>query len=162
MLTREQMTAMSSRDLVKHCQQQRDMGRERFGMYPNNATKPQLIAFIELCEAFYSQTQPATTAPVQNEPAPAEVKPGSFKQIAPKARKEIRFHSTDTESYPVSLSHNFRRLTYKRGVWLPIEDEYINVLRDTVIKTFKQDPQTGERTEILVPRFTYDLRDIAA
>jgi transposase-like protein len=77
-----------------------------------------------------------------------EVKP------AKKALKKykITFHG---EGGDIEIAHNFRLNVYKRNVETTIDEHYLGVLRDAVVRTVVE--EDGKRKNVTIPMFSYTL-----
>lgn len=113
---------------------------------------------------------PVSPAPVAAE-APKRVEPMSrptkdyttggmkLNPALPEATKEVKIYSNGTENFNVAITHNGRRLEFKRNTWLPIPEGHLYNLGKTVIKTTRTNEDTKLEEEISIPRFTYEVRD---
>lgn len=74
---------------------------------------------------------------------------------AKKALKQykITFHGDGGD---VELVHNFRLNVYKRNVQTTIDEHYLGVLRDAVIRTRVQD-DNGKWRDVTIPTIQYTL-----
>jgi hypothetical protein len=117
----------------------------------------------------------ATLAPVPVPAAPAKAeKPGEDKIqgdvedniariIARGATKAIKFTKADNQRSKVPLTLNGRRILYTIGVWLPIEDKYLdNVLKKTSFKKDRYVYEEGKPKKVTetVDRFLYQIQPI--
>lgn len=83
---------------------------------------------------------------------------------------KITFHSGGDNDNPdnsdVELSHNFRLNLYKRNVETVIDENYLSVLKDAVIKTtittVAEDGKTKNVQSVSIPRFSYTLGEQVA
>ena len=79
---------------------------------------------------------------------------------APKAEKskklrqyKITFHG---DGAPVEIGHNYRMNIYPRNVETTIDENYLDVLRQSVTKTRKQDGM-GNWSDVAIPTYSYTL-----
>lgn len=71
---------------------------------------------------------------------------------------KIVFHSSEdkTEAADVVIGHNCKLNRYQRDVETTIDENFLSVLKDAVIKTMVKGEDGVER-EVTIPRFSYTV-----
>lgn len=61
---------------------------------------------------------------------------------------KLKIHATEQDSSDVPLIVNGHNIIVKRGFEVIVDEAYVNILRDAVVETMVQDPDTGVRTAV--------------
>lgn len=79
----------------------------------------------------------------------------------PLKQYKIIFHSGegDEDVGDVVIGHNCVLNSYQRNVETTIDENFLSVLKDTVIQTTVKD-KNGKETEVRIPRFSYTVSAI--
>lgn len=84
-------------------------------------------------------------------------------KVSKKALKQfkITFHSSEdkTEAEDVVIGHNCKLNRYQRDVATTIDENFLAVLKDAVIKTVVKGNDGVER-EVTIPRFSYSVEPV--
>lgn len=99
----------------------------------------------ETAQAEEGQEQ-AAAAPAAA-PEPKAEKPKKLKQY------KITFHG---KGAPVEIGHNYRLNTYPLNVETTIDENYLDVLRNSTAMTRQQD-EAGNWTNVSIPTYQYTL-----
>jgi hypothetical protein len=137
--------------------------------YPPKPQAEQEPQQTPIAEAFMAGTQ---IAQVPEAPAAAkgedkiqgDVEDNIARIIARGATKAIKFTKADNQRAKVPLTLNGRRILYTIGVWLPIEDKYLNnVLKHTSFQKPRYVLEDGKpklKVET-IDRFNYNVAPIS-
>lgn len=86
----------------------------------------------------------------------ASVKPRGKAEAKPLKKYKIVFHG---EGGDVEIAHNFKLNLYKRNVETTIDENYLGVLKDAVVKTIVEDAE-GNRRNVSIPQYQYTVEPL--
>lgn len=75
--------------------------------------------------------------------------------LAGSRKMRVTIMATESEKEDVKLGVNGHMLQIKRGVPVVIDAAYVEVLKNSVIDTEIQDPDTGKRTQVQMQRYPF-------
>ncbi|MDB5887022.1 MAG: hypothetical protein JWR74_3193 [Polaromonas sp.] len=82
--------------------------------------------------------------------SPAKAKAKALKQY------KITFHGKGGD---VEIGHNFKLNVYKRNVETTIDENFLDVLKHTVISTIVQD-ENGKKETVSIPTYQYTVESL--
>lgn len=82
----------------------------------------------------------------------------AIEKPAKKALKQYKIMFSG-EGGDVEIGHNYKLNVYKRNVWTTIDENYLDVLRNTVITTTKEGSD-GKPMEVRIPTYNYEVEPL--
>lgn len=76
-----------------------------------------------------------------------------------KVRLTINSGEADAEKGDVFLSHNYKQILIQRDQEVVVDEKYVSVLKDAVVKSVFKDENGVERSTS-VPRFSYSVAPV--